>query len=277
MLVTGGAAPGTNNGFVRTGMILQAIMHKIYASLWEAVHITITVRNKSVMNKNALLFDRLTTDEMNILLSELNGKFPNLGVVTKHQNDWNASFQEAMEYLDSIDEGYDPSGYLRRNWPSSPADGEQIDFFGRNNNYFDVTVNFNSSFLWLISFWYEWSIDFMAFSDINCAEDVVEKLHKLAVDVLDDSYELKRPYASNSLFGPFDDMDAISRELDFYLVGNMGGDEPFHPIFFCKQGEFVEYLKSHPAFKGRCDYFNLEEYIKDPVLNPLRLQLPPGM
>lgn len=88
-----------------------------------------TVQNRYAMNRNALIFDKLTTDEMNILLSELNGKFSNLGVVTKHQNDWKASFQEVMEYLDSIDEGYDPSGYLRENWPLKPADGDQIDFF----------------------------------------------------------------------------------------------------------------------------------------------------
>ena len=250
-------------------------MHKIYASLWEAVHITITVRNKSVMNKNALLFDRLTTDEMNILLSELNGKFPNLGVVTKHQNDWNASFQEAMEYLDSIDEGYDPSGYLRRNWPSSPADGEQIDFFGRNNNYFDVTVNFNSSFLWLISFWYEWSINFVAFACSKCTEDVAERLYNLAVYGLNIPCELGNPYVNNWPFGPFDDMDAISVKLDFYLVGDVGGDDPFRPILFCKQSEVVKHLKSHPAFVGKCDYYSREEYLKDPVLNPLHLQTPP--
>ena len=227
------------------------------------------------MNKNALIFEKLTTDEMNILLSELNGSFPTLGVITQHQNDWQASFQEAMEYINSIDGDYDPSGYLRKNWPSIPVSGEQLDFFKENKDYFDVTVNFNSSFLWLISFWYEWSINFVAFACSKCTEDVAERLYNLAVYGLNIPCELGNPYVNNWPFGPFDDMDAISVKLDFYLVGDVGGDDPFRPILFCKQSEVVKHLKSHPAFVGKCDYYSREEYLKDPVLNPLHLQTPP--
>lgn len=233
------------------------------------------MQDESVMNKNALLFDKLTADEMNMLLSELNKKFPNFAVITKHQNEWNASFQEAMEYIHSMDESYDPPGYLRKNWPSSPLIGEQVYCFKENQDYFDITTNFNSSFLWLISFWYEWEINFIAFSYGSNNERIEKKLHDLAVDALDISYELKRPYINDLLFGPFDDMDRISLILDFYLVGDMGGDEPFRPILFCKQSELVEHLKSHPTFLGKCEYYSREEYLKDPVLNPLRRQPPP--
>lgn len=67
----------------------------------------------------------------------------------------------------------------------------------------------------------------------------------------------------------------VGAALDFYLTGDMGGDDPFRPILFCKQSEVVERLKNHPVFGGRCDYYSREEYLKDPLLNPLRLQLPP--
>lgn len=92
---------------------------------------------------------------------------------------------------------------------------------------------------------------------------------------LDISCEVRNSYVDDWPFGPFDDMAAISRTFDFYLVGDMGGDEPFRPILFCKQSEIVEHLKIHPAFVGKCDYFSREEYLKDPVLNPERLPPPP--
>lgn len=227
------------------------------------------------MNRNALLYDNLTADEMNILLSELKDRFPDIAVATQHQKDWQLSYQEAMEYIDSVDEDYDPPNYLRKNWPSEPMVAEQIDFFKKSRDHIDVNVNFNSSFLWMISFWYYWSIDFIAFSYSNYSETIVEKLHDLAVHALDSSHELERSYGDNWLFGPFDDMDAVGLEVDFYLVANMGGDEPFRPILFCKHSKVVEFLKNHPVFIDKCDYFSREEYLKDPVLNPERLPSPP--
>ncbi|GAB2810018.1 hypothetical protein GCM10027276_08480 [Comamonas piscis] len=72
------------------------------------------------MNKNALLYDNLTADEMNILLSELKDRFPDIAVATQHQKDWQLSYQEAMDYIDSVDKDYDSPNYLRENCPSEP-------------------------------------------------------------------------------------------------------------------------------------------------------------
>ena len=227
------------------------------------------------MNKNALIFDKLTADEMNILLSELHGEFPHFSLISKHQDDWQSCFKEAMENIASYEADYDPPRFLRENWPTTGPVWELVNFPHMGVCSFDVLTKVNSSFLWLISFWYCWDINFIAYSCPDCSKDVARIFHALAIDTLDLDLEIKTLNSHGSIFTTFKDMDVVGEALEFYLTGDMGGDDPFRPILFCKQSEVVERLKNHPVFGGRCDYYSREEYLKDPVLNPLRLQLPP--
>ncbi|GAB2728635.1 hypothetical protein [Comamonas sediminis] len=227
------------------------------------------------MNKNALIFDKLTADEMNILLSELHGEFPHFSLISKHQDDWQSCFKEAMENIGSYEADYDPPRFLRENWPTTGPVWELVNFPHMGVCSFDVLTKVNSSFLWLISFWYCWDINFIAYSCADCSKDIATKFHALAINALDFDLELNALNAYDSVLTVFEDMDMVGAALDFYLTGDMGGDDPFRPILFCKQSEVVERLKNHPVFGGRCDYYSREEYLKDPLLNPLRLQLPP--
>ena len=263
------------NGSDRIGTALQVITSKVCVYLQREEHIIITVQNRHAMNKNALIFDKLTTDEMNILLSELNGRFSNFSLISKHQEDWQLCFDEAIEYIASYDSEYDPPRFLRENWPTIGPVWEMSDFPQIGTCPFDVLAKVNSPFLWLISFWYGWSINFIAFSCADCTRDIARKFHELSIDALDLALEFNASNADDSVLNVFMKMDAVGEALDFYLTGNMGGDDPFRPILFCKQSEVVKHLKSHPAFVGKCDYYSREEYLKDPVLNPLHLQTPP--